>query len=75
MVISIRKIAVDYDQYHRLGIPLQRFACARANKHSADSLRIVTDSGGDGSMSIDRHTAKELELIADARSGGQKKSL
>eukprot|EP00904_Undaria_pinnatifida_P001084 jgi/Undpi1/10977/HiC_scaffold_30.g13278.m1 len=39
------------------------------------SLRIRTDSGGDGSMSIDRSTAKELELITDARSGGQKKSL
>lgn len=68
-------MVIDNGQYHHLGVPLQRIACARANKHSADSLRIVTDSGGDGSMSIDRHTAKELELIADARSGGQKKSL
>lgn len=39
------------------------------------SLRIRADSGGDGTMSIDRSTAKELELITDARSGGQKKSL
>ncbi|CAM9603702.1 unnamed protein product [Ectocarpus sp. 4 AP-2014] len=39
------------------------------------SLRVRTDSDGDGSMYIDRSTAKELELITDARSGGQKKSL
>lgn len=39
------------------------------------SIRIRTDQGGDGVMVVDSSTAKELELIADSRSGGQKKSL
>lgn len=55
--------------------PLSRTRHARITDPAGEkSIRIRSDQGGDG-MSIDRSTAKELELITDARSGGQKKSL